>query len=86
MDKLGIEASMHPRAEFLLASACRVCRGCPAKDRCRATLEGGPATLRAFAPFCPNAGILQELRHEQPWMRVIQAVPAAGGRARPQER
>jgi len=72
LQRLDIDPAVcvHPRTDFWLACARRNCRTCQAKDECRGALAASPPAPVAFARFCPNAEILQDLLHEAGWGRT----------------
>jgi hypothetical protein len=58
-----------PRTELSFAVACRICRTCTSKEKCRRALRESNAPLSSVASFCPCADVLVELMHRQPSLR-----------------
>jgi hypothetical protein len=66
--ELGIDpgAMVDPRTELSFAVACRICRTCTSKEKCRRALRESNAPLSNVASFCPCADVLVELMSRLP--------------------
>jgi hypothetical protein len=62
---IDLSAMVDPRTELSFAVACRICRTCTSKEKCRRALRQSNAPLSAVATFCPCADVLVELMHWQ---------------------
>jgi hypothetical protein len=66
---IDLSAMIDPRTELSFAVACRICRTCTSKEKCRRALRESNAPLSSVASFCPCADVLVELMHRQPGLR-----------------
>jgi hypothetical protein len=66
---IDLSAMIDPRTELSFAVACRICRTCTGKEKCRRALRESNAPLSSVASFCPCADVLVELMHRQPGLR-----------------
>ena len=66
---IDLGAMIDPRTELSFAVACRICRACTSKEKCRRTLRESNTPLSSVASFCPCADVLVELMHRQPGLR-----------------
>jgi uncharacterized protein DUF6455 len=69
--RAGIDwsAMVDPRTELSFAVACRICRTCTSKEKCRRALRESNAPLSSIASFCPCADVLVELMSRLPARR-----------------
>jgi hypothetical protein len=63
---IDLSAMVDPRTELSFAVACRICRTCASKDKCRRALRESNAPLSSVASFCPCADMLVELMSRLP--------------------
>jgi hypothetical protein len=63
---IDLSAMIDPRTELSFAVACRICRTCTSREKCRRALRESNAPLSSVASFCPCADVLVELMHRQP--------------------
>jgi hypothetical protein len=66
---IDLSAMIDPRTELSFAVACRICRTCTSREKCRRALRESNAPLSSVASFCPCADVLVELMHRQPGLR-----------------
>jgi hypothetical protein len=70
---LDLSAMVDPRTELSFAVACRICRTCTSREKCRRALRESNAPLSSVASFCPCADVLVELMHRLPGHRPARA-------------
>lgn len=63
---IDLSAMVDPRTELSFAVACRICRTCTSKEKCRRALRESNAPLSSVASFCPCADVLVELMSRLP--------------------
>ncbi len=63
---IDLGAMVDPRTELSFAVACRICRTCTSKEKCRRALRESNAPLSSVASFCPCADVLVELMSRLP--------------------
>ena len=63
---IDLSAMVDPRTELSFAVACRICRTCTSKEKCRRALRESNAPLSSVAAFCPCADVLVELMSRLP--------------------
>jgi hypothetical protein len=63
---IDLSAMVDPRTELSFAVACRICRTCMSREKCRRALRESNAPLSSVASFCPCADLLVELMHRLP--------------------
>ena len=70
---IDLSAMVDPRTELSFAVACRICRTCSSKEKCRRALRESNAPLSSIASFCPCADVLVELMSRLPAKRAGRA-------------
>jgi predicted RecB family nuclease len=58
---IDLSAMVDPRTELSFAVACRICRTCTWREKCRRALRESNAPLSSVTSFCPCADLLVEL-------------------------
>jgi Family of unknown function (DUF6455) len=63
---IDLSAMVDPRTELSFAVACRICRTCTSKEKCRRALRESNTPLSSVTSFCPCADVLVELMSRLP--------------------